>query len=754
MKTHATLFVTLTSFLVSTASTAFAAPPAAKVENVHSVTDGQRTIRIIAAPIRAPSGKPSLAERVLGRRPVPMEGGVAQALPAADQPDPDADDEFPPVGPAARGADDAPGAGEGGVAATTVGGQIQVLGMELRYGPTGPVVPIRLDSKLQSDPDFVPRFGGADLKVYNAENPPNCSENTPSTCDGIETVALGGSTGLLVFRARAAFDPDNADHDNNPWTGADFHREVPSDSANSLVLIDGDNINDLITQRGIQAPYGGQVPIKDILAIYIDSAGNVYLDPNRILILFELGTTNTSSAAYDFQDLVIALDLNGIVAAPDYVFPNETAIGSPYSDVPQTEFLWSMVRAAPGGSRIKGLAYSRVLLDANYDGYEFIRACIAGAGTNPSWTTCTFGTAYSFPVNSPEFFGTVDMAMNDNGFHGFGGQLNTLGGSLTRYIVSFTKDNGVTWDTSERQIGRYTGTSGVDDIDLASNEAGSIGVLVYYKVTASPTDMYGAVTDSLVLYTYNKNVDPTLNNPVKTVIVAGSGVQFASLCKGACFTLTGDGGDTFQAFYYQGGAAKVSTITGASTAPSTTVRTITNNSAVTQIGAGSTCQAPSTTAGAAVVITSGTGIGVYDVPVSGTITLRTTTAFNPFLDDSVYTTALTRTSTPVGGPAVTLYRMSSSGQQSNAAVSDSLPYPYCGTAPTPPPNGYGTPCALYKGNDTPPLSYGATVIGNVHYSSSFRQDQAWTDVSPAGPTNDQYLATIEHIIIHQTSAEP
>ncbi|MFH1109795.1 MAG: hypothetical protein V1790_11450 [Planctomycetota bacterium] len=273
MKTHATLFVALASLIVSTASTAFAAPPAAKVENVHNVTDGQRKIRILAAPVRVASGKPTLAGRVLARRPVPMDGGAAQALPAADHPDPDADDgvwptsfggggdddrghnparvSSTPPGPKDLGdptalpetGDDVPDAGQGGVAAV-VGGQIQVLGMELHYGTTGPAVPIRLDSKLQSDPDFVPRFGGADLKVYNPDNPPNCSQNTPSTCDGIETVALGTSTGLLTFRARAAFDPDNADHDNDPWTGADFHREVLSDSANSLVLIDGDNIND------------------------------------------------------------------------------------------------------------------------------------------------------------------------------------------------------------------------------------------------------------------------------------------------------------------------------------------------------------------------------------------------------------------------------------------------------------------------------------------------------------------------------
>jgi hypothetical protein len=734
MKTHATLFVTLATFLVSTASTAFAAPPAAKVENVNGVSDGQRTIRIIAAPVRVSPGKPSLADRVLGRRSVPSDGGVARALPAADQPD--------------ANAEDAPDAGEGGVAATTVGGQIQVLGMELRYGPTGPVVPIRLDSKLQSDPDFVPRFGGADLKVYNAENPPNCSQNTPSTCDGIETVALGGSTGLLVFRARAAFDPDNADHDNDPWTGADFHREVLSDSANSLVLIDGDDIDDLITQKGIHPPYGNQVPIKDFLAPYIDSQGKVYLDPNRILILFELGTTNTGSAAYDFQDLVIALDLNGIVQAPDVVFdsifPNEKATGVPDPTYPKDEFGWSMVRAAPGGSRIKGLAYERTQRASSTSGTLSIKACIAATGTNPSWTNCTLGTVNSVALGTGSYGNTVDMAMNDNGFHGVGWVDYNSSTTLVKYLVSFTKDNGATWDTKP-PIGSFKGLT-ADDIDLASNEAGSIGVLAYYRQAtgADPTE-----PDSLVLYSYNMNVDPTLGNPVKTVIVAGDGVQFASGgCTGSCFALTGDTNDTLHAFYYQGGAAKVTSVTNASTTPSSVERTITSNSLVTQLGAGSTCNAPSDKAGAAVAISGGTGNGLWDVPLSGNITRRTSTSFSPYMDDSVYTMALARSSTFVGGPTVTLYRMSSTGQLTNGTISDTLPYPYCGTAPTPPPTGDGTPCALFKGNDTPPLSYGATVIGNVHYSSSFRQDQAWSTVAGL------YLATVEHIVIHQTSAEP
>jgi hypothetical protein len=153
--------------------------------------------------------------------------------------------------------------------------------------------------------------------------------------------------------------------------------------------------------------------------------------------LFELGTANTNSTAYDFQDLVIALDLDGIVQAPDYLFP-ATATGSPDFTYPIDEFVWSMVRAAPGGSRIKGLAYWRYQDDAVTQTNR-IAACIAATGTNPSWTNCTPGTV--FTQASPPYVNTADMAMTDAGLHAVGWV--AYDGSLVKYLVSFTKDNGL-----------------------------------------------------------------------------------------------------------------------------------------------------------------------------------------------------------------------------------------------------------------------------------------------------------------------
>ena len=267
-------------------------------------------------------------------------------------------------------------------------------------------------------------------------------------------------------------------------------------------------------------------------------------------------------------------------------------------------------------------------------------------------------------------------------------------------------------------------------------------MLAYYKQTGSPTE-----SNSLVLYTYNKNVDPTLNNPVKTVIVTGSGAQYASLCTGACFALTGDRNDRSQAFYYQGGPAKVTTISDASTTPSTTVRTIATNSSVTPIAAGSTCNARSLYAGAAVAIFSGSALGTYDVPRTGNIVLRTTNGFGT-MADNMYTLALTDAKVRPPAIAATVCRMNSVGTVTTNIISDTLPYPPC---PNPLTQNIGPTCENFqKGNIGEANGVGGTVIGNVYYASSLRQEMAWSTV----PNPDQYLASAQRIVIHQTSAEP
>ncbi|MFH1109644.1 MAG: hypothetical protein V1790_10685 [Planctomycetota bacterium] len=415
--------------------------------------------------------------------------------------------------------------GQGGVAATTVGGEIQVLGIQISYGVRGPV-PVRLESKLVTDTQFAPRFAGNNLAA-----------------GGVEQVALGTDTGALVFKAVAAFDADNADGDNDPFTGSDFHREVLSNSANAIVCIDGDNINNLIAQKGVHPPYGSQLPISAILRDYIDPDGRVYLSPNRILILFELGTTNTASAAYDFQDLVIAVDLNGIVAAPDIYLthPSDQATGSPDSTNPTDTFHGSMVRTAPGASRLRGIAYLRWKFTALQVGTYLINACIT-----QDWSTCNPTTVvYSKPFQD-DTLDMADMALTDptHGLDAIGWVEKGTGNRVT-YKVAFSQNNGGSW-LAPITLGSYTASSNFpNDIDLAANDDGEIGILTYYRQEAgsNSTD-----PDSLVLYIY----DSSLTQTRKTIAAAAAPAKFATNCESYCFGLTGDSSHTFHAFYHVG----------------------------------------------------------------------------------------------------------------------------------------------------------------------------------------------------------
>ncbi len=70
-----------------------------------------------------------------------------------------------------------------------------------------------------------------------------------------------------------------------------------------LVLRDGDDVPDI-------EPFMNQTEIEDFIRDYVDDVtGMVVLDENQAIYLFELGTTNLSSSAADFQDLVVLVTL-------------------------------------------------------------------------------------------------------------------------------------------------------------------------------------------------------------------------------------------------------------------------------------------------------------------------------------------------------------------------------------------------------------------------------------------------------------
>ena len=68
------------------------------------------------------------------------------------------------------------------------------------------------------------------------------------------------------------------------------------------VLRDGDDV------PGV-AGYLGQTSVAEFVADYIGDDGKISLAGNQSIYLFELGSTNPSSSAFDMQDLVVLLNM-------------------------------------------------------------------------------------------------------------------------------------------------------------------------------------------------------------------------------------------------------------------------------------------------------------------------------------------------------------------------------------------------------------------------------------------------------------
>ncbi len=76
-----------------------------------------------------------------------------------------------------------------------------------------------------------------------------------------------------------------------------------SGGAQVKALRNGDNVPNV-------TGFAGQVSAKAMLSPYLDATGKkVKLNANQVIYLFELGSTSTSSSAFDMQDLVVLVDL-------------------------------------------------------------------------------------------------------------------------------------------------------------------------------------------------------------------------------------------------------------------------------------------------------------------------------------------------------------------------------------------------------------------------------------------------------------
>ena len=172
--------------------------------------------------------------------------------------------------------------------------KVTVLGAAITAGGT---YDIPVTVKLTVDQTESTPFGDFDKAVngnINDDNNPR-KHVLPSIYPAGTPITIGGRSWIKT----KSWLPGNR---NSHWQ---TYMTVQSDltGSNMHVLRNGDPVPNI-------APFMDQDQILDLIMDYVDDATNtIVLDENQAIFFYEMGTTNLSSSAADFQDLVVLVTL-------------------------------------------------------------------------------------------------------------------------------------------------------------------------------------------------------------------------------------------------------------------------------------------------------------------------------------------------------------------------------------------------------------------------------------------------------------
>lgn len=417
-------------------------------------------------------------------------------------------------------------------------GTVRVVGIAINYGGGADAPPVL--TKLDV------RIGAGSPQAVFADVPYLYESDT-------DPISLGSNMAQVVFTAKAAY-PD--------FTNPTFSRTVDSNSSSAIVLVDGNNLTAILNQKcaamgqanGCISAFDDQQSIEFFLDPYLDENGNVDLLPNQVLILNELGTTNPASDAYDFQDLVVLCDIvPGLAQAGDTLIEAPLLTEGPFDTdfTSLSSFGWSLIRFAPGNTRKGAVAFSRNYFSSTLD-EERIYTCFM---QNNSWSSCQTDIAnvkLASVRNLPDGLdpSVPGMAITNNGRHilAWTEQDQQSSPIRRRYVGTISGDDGATW-SSVQEIGHFTPPSSdfnlsPNDIDVAVNDKNYIGVLAYYRQTASPAPAPNPTeTGTLMLNLYDTSSPiASLASPTfeVTIVPGTEAIGFANNCSTHCYDLVGD----------------------------------------------------------------------------------------------------------------------------------------------------------------------------------------------------------------------
>jgi hypothetical protein len=170
---------------------------------------------------------------------------------------------------------------------------IQILGSDIRCDVGG--IPMKIISQVNVT---VP--GGVPSAQATTVDPVTLAPDFIYSSQPIGTTF--DFTGKVL--PQSAGNPNNTCSAESKSGSNGFNSLTNSDQVK--ILKDGDTVPSV-------AAFGNGESVKGYLQDYIDSTGRVVRLPNpqfQSIILFELGTTDTTNAAYDLQDLVLLVTIN------------------------------------------------------------------------------------------------------------------------------------------------------------------------------------------------------------------------------------------------------------------------------------------------------------------------------------------------------------------------------------------------------------------------------------------------------------
>ncbi len=192
---------------------------------------------------------------------------------------------------------------------------MQVVGTEITYGSGGPEIPVAVRPSTDGGLSLLDPFKGAAVQtgmVYD-----------------LGVLQKGDEVGAEAHASIYSWSRTRDSFSDDPFVRALHHGDpVPSTPG-----------------------FSGQVDVGSMLAPYAQE-GFIVLDDNEVIVLYELGTTDLTSSAADFQDLVLIFTIDPqplpSYAAPEVVFHIVCFSGVTFAIDPAQEAMWLAAGAKAG----------------------------------------------------------------------------------------------------------------------------------------------------------------------------------------------------------------------------------------------------------------------------------------------------------------------------------------------------------------------------------------------------------------------